>query len=87
MGIFTRMFGPRTVVITRTKHAFLHPTKGWRSFARPGKANRRRRLNRTGFLMVEQSRAHRLNALHWNPCRWAWRRTLDRILARPIRAH
>lgn len=38
--------------IIRTTHPWLHPTKGWRHFARPAGTNRRRRLIFQGQLMV-----------------------------------
>jgi hypothetical protein len=50
-------------------HPFLHPTKGWRNFARPAGTNRRRKLIPTGFLMVRKSRSYRLSQLRWSPCR------------------
>lgn len=62
-------FTLKGVEMTRTHHPFLHPTKGWRSFARPGKANRRRKLIRVGAGMVPNSHAFRVNALRWSPCR------------------
>lgn len=74
------------ITINRTHHPMVHPTKGWRGFARPaGKANRRRALIHAGWLLVPLSRANRLSDLRWNPCRWAWRRTLARCLG--IRRH
>lgn len=33
-------------------HPWLHPTKGWRDFARPRGTNKRRKLIRQGELMV-----------------------------------
>ena len=36
----------------RSHHPWLHPTKGWRQFARPRKTNRRRKLIPVGRLMV-----------------------------------
>lgn len=42
----------------RTHHAWLHPTKGWRNFARPSGTNRRRRLIHQGALFVPGSREH-----------------------------
>lgn len=70
MGTFfaTTPAGSRVEMI-RTCHPFLHPTKGWRNFARPGKANRRRKLIPTGYLMVPKSHAYRINRLQWTPCR------------------
>lgn len=65
MGLFTR----DGVEMVRTHHPFLHPTKGWRSFARPGKANRRRKLIPTGVGMVPKSHAYRARQLQWSPCR------------------
>lgn len=43
------------IKVKRTHHQFIHPTKGWRMFARPGKANSRRKLIRQGMLMVPES--------------------------------
>lgn len=48
---------PEPPKMIRTHHPFLHPTKGWRSFARPGKTNRRRKLIHQGALLVPESRA------------------------------
>ena len=42
----------KRVKVGRTHHAFLHPTKGWRKFARPRKTNRRRKLIPMGRFLV-----------------------------------
>lgn len=44
--------------VIRTHHPFLHPTKGWRQFARPGKPGQRRRLIPQGINAVHDSAAH-----------------------------
>lgn len=64
-------------IVKRTTHRFLHPTKGWRQFSRPGKTNRRRKLIRTGVLMVPNCHAYRKEALRYNPSRAAFRREMD----------
>lgn len=43
---------PRPEIVRRSAHPWLHPTKGWRQFARPRKTNRRRKLILQGRLMV-----------------------------------
>lgn len=53
----------------RTTHPFLHPTKGWRNFARPAGTNRRRKLIHQGWLSVRKSHAYRIAALRWDPSR------------------
>lgn len=50
-------------------HRFLHPTKGWRMFARHGKANRRRKLIRQGVLSVRNSHAFAHEFRKWTPDR------------------
>lgn len=44
-----------------TTHRFLHPTKGWRMFARPRKTNRRRKLIPQGVLLVPHCKAYAKN--------------------------
>jgi hypothetical protein len=78
MGFFSKLIFGRDendqsteteVIMIRTAHPFLHPTKGWRRFARPGKANRRRKLIHQGYLMVKDSNAYNRSQLRLNPCR------------------
>jgi len=45
--------------VRRTHHAWLHPRKGWRNFARPAGTNRRRRLIHMGALSVPKSHEYR----------------------------
>jgi hypothetical protein len=44
--------GDRPTKFVRTTHPWLHPTKGWRQFARHGKANRRRKLVPQGQIYI-----------------------------------
>lgn len=53
----------------RTTHPFLHPTKGWRNFARSAGTNRRRKLVHQGWLLVPRSAAWRIAKLRWDPSR------------------
>lgn len=68
MSFFTKSRGDEPVEMIRTHHPFLHPTKGWRSFARPGKANRRRKLIAQGSNLVPGSRANLIRHRRWNKC-------------------
>lgn len=49
-------------------HPWLHPTKGWRNFARPSGTNRRRRLIPVGAGMVPGS--HEYNRRSLSGGRW-----------------
>lgn len=71
MAKFTKHSAGLTIQMTRTHHPFLHPTKGWRSFARPakGKSNRRRKLIRMGGLLVGGSNASMAIHRRFNKCR------------------
>jgi hypothetical protein len=44
--------------VVRTCHPWLHPTKGWRQFSRPGKPGQRRRLIPQGVALVPGSAPH-----------------------------